>query len=778
MTVTNVPAMSTHSDPITLCMIVKDEAPVIAWCLESVRNQVTGWVVVDTGSSDDTRTIIKKTMAGIPGLLVERPWVNFGHNRTEAMHLAKEFASERGYILVIDADDELHIPDAFAWPPLVADGYKLRHHYESGIGFPRAQLFRADLPWEYVGVVHEYAQLADGEAVLADLQDPWVLIGQDGARRRRDPVEQRLADAALLEEAVRKDPSDARSLFYLAQSYKDAGEHQKAFDRYCQRAELCGWPEETWYALYQAARIAVALERQEDAITLLKRAIALRPQRMEAFVELAKLYRIREEWDLARLHAGCAAAYDRVPKSETLLVDPCHYGGWRALDEWSLAVYYFGNKDLAADLFQRMLDDPTLPESERPRIRQHLDFATPKKYGAPYLVETPAQESLRRLCVSYTADISTAVMAMSTETATFLASLIKHERVKSALDLGSGFSSGVLRMTMDGAVTAVDTDSVWLEKTRSFLKRIDPHGDPDLQLWDHFVQSDRRCRDLVVLDMARTEVRAQYLPEAWARVAPGGFLFVDDMHHVPFRDDVLAFFSGRPHTPIDVQKQTLDSYDRFGWLIGKPKPSTGGHTPQRVVIGLGTGRCGSSSLAFLLDKQTGASVTHESKPLKWDATAAEVRAQINTLRDRPYPLVGDVGPYYLPHVEKLLDDPSIVFVGMRRDKEATVRSLQAWTRGKDHWRAQEKPDPWDSCFPMIEAPTKAEAIEAYWDQYYDTLERLQERFPDRVRIFDMGHLNDADAIRSLLLFTGIEDPNVLVGVRRNTAKARGISWDT
>jgi glycosyltransferase involved in cell wall biosynthesis len=68
-------------------MIVRDEALVIDRCLSSVAPFIDYWVIVDTGSTDNTPVLVEKTLAGIPGELHHRPWKNFGHNRTEALEL-------------------------------------------------------------------------------------------------------------------------------------------------------------------------------------------------------------------------------------------------------------------------------------------------------------------------------------------------------------------------------------------------------------------------------------------------------------------------------------------------------------------------------------------------------------------------------------------------------------------------------------------------------------------------------------------------------------------
>lgn len=44
---------------ISLCMIVKNEEDVIANCLESVKDIVDEMIIVDTGSDDKTKKLLK-----------------------------------------------------------------------------------------------------------------------------------------------------------------------------------------------------------------------------------------------------------------------------------------------------------------------------------------------------------------------------------------------------------------------------------------------------------------------------------------------------------------------------------------------------------------------------------------------------------------------------------------------------------------------------------------------------------------------------------------------
>ena len=98
---------------ICLSMIVKNEASVIRRCLESVRPLIDYWIIVDTGSVDGTQDIIREFFQDIPGELHERPWVDFAHNRSEALALARNHGD---YSLIIDADDVLELPPGFRLP--------------------------------------------------------------------------------------------------------------------------------------------------------------------------------------------------------------------------------------------------------------------------------------------------------------------------------------------------------------------------------------------------------------------------------------------------------------------------------------------------------------------------------------------------------------------------------------------------------------------------------------------------------------------------------------
>lgn len=203
---------------VGLHMIVRDEAHVIERCLRSVRPLIDWWVVSDTGSSDGTQELVRRTLADVPGRLLERPWVNFGHNRQEALEAARALpqSSAEDHVLWIDADEEL-VDLPTGWPDLDADG----HHLEVEFGplrYQRLALVRLGMPWRWRGAVHEYLDLPDAE--IGALGAPRVLVRKEGARSK-DPDTYR-KDALLIEAELVREPDDPRMQFYLGQSWRDA----------------------------------------------------------------------------------------------------------------------------------------------------------------------------------------------------------------------------------------------------------------------------------------------------------------------------------------------------------------------------------------------------------------------------------------------------------------------------------------------------------------------------------------------------------------------------
>jgi glycosyltransferase involved in cell wall biosynthesis len=187
-------------------MIVKNEMPVIRRCLASVKPWIDHWVIVDTGSEDGTQDVVRAFMADIPGELYQRPWRNFGANRTEALALAQ---AQGDFLLFIDADETLRVSPGFVWPNLDGHAYRFDCAYDT-LRYQRNALVATALPWRWEGVIHEYLN-SDSAHVWQHLVGPQIHVNHDGARAR--DAQTYLRDVAILEQALKEDPGNTRYVF-------------------------------------------------------------------------------------------------------------------------------------------------------------------------------------------------------------------------------------------------------------------------------------------------------------------------------------------------------------------------------------------------------------------------------------------------------------------------------------------------------------------------------------------------------------------------------------
>lgn len=285
---------------ICLNMIVKDESAAIVRCLESVKPFIDYWVIVDTGSTDGTQTLIKQSMKDIPGELHERPWVNFGHNRQEALTLAK---NKSDYLLFIDADEILE--GTFDKQSLWQDGYMVNVwiSHTPSVTFQRMLLINTHLNWSWQGVLHEKLNCDKACINGATLQGITISAEATDGKRSQDPQKYK-KDADTLEKALLTEPNNADYVYYLAQSYNNDGNLEKALENYQRRADMPGWDQHTFWSKYYSGRLQETLNKDPSIfIKTYSEAFALRPTRAEPLFCLASHFLSQKNYLLAYLLA-------------------------------------------------------------------------------------------------------------------------------------------------------------------------------------------------------------------------------------------------------------------------------------------------------------------------------------------------------------------------------------------------------------------------------------------------------------------------------------------
>ena len=362
---------------ICLTMIVKNESRIIERCLNSVKDVIDSWCIVDTGSTDGTQEIIKDILKDVPGKLIERPWVNFGYNRTEAYHYAKDMGD---WVLLIDADQVL-INDSFSHKDLdnSLSFYNLEQTSQN-LTYQNKRLLNTKKDWKCIGVTHEYWDSKDSYGKkLESLR--LVDIGDGGSKE--DKFQR---DLNLLTNGLKEEPHNSRYMFYLAQTYKDLGNYKKAYDWYDICLSNSKWDEEIWYCEYMKS---YCLSMINHSITELEsqvmKAWMLRPWRMEPIYLLSKIYRDSKNWRKC-YHLLKLCSTIEHPYTDILFIEHQLYKGI-VIDELSIASYWINNKKKSLDLMFNLLKTD-YGKINRDRILKNIDMVS-KEVKSKIYEESP-----------------------------------------------------------------------------------------------------------------------------------------------------------------------------------------------------------------------------------------------------------------------------------------------------------------------------------------------------------------------------------------------------
>jgi len=352
MSVTEIPR-------ICLNMIVKDEEHCILETLGNVCKYIDYYIISDTGSTDDTKEIIEEFFEekGIKGEIHDVPWKNFGYNRSKALELCSGKAE---YAFVMDADDlvrgNLVLPEK-----MTADAYNFQ--FGGGVKYNRLQIFRVneDKPlWRYKGVLHEHPEfIPDHNPTIEKLTGDYYIESRRLGARNKD-MHKYLRDAKVLEEEYKKDQTNSRTVFYLAQSYFDANVFDKAKFYYKKRVEMPGNMEERFFAAYRMSQCTARMSQDpKELVAELIYCSHIHPLRVEPFYDIARIMNksqnYREAFEFGKL--GLSLEYhERFLFSQKVIYD------FLLLKEVIEAAYNIKEYQECFNLCQILLQRSSVPD--------------------------------------------------------------------------------------------------------------------------------------------------------------------------------------------------------------------------------------------------------------------------------------------------------------------------------------------------------------------------------------------------------------------------------
>jgi glycosyltransferase involved in cell wall biosynthesis len=350
---------------ICLVSIVKNESHIIIRMLDSAKPVIDFFCICDTGSTDGTVDLIRNwgKENNIPGVVIQHPWKDFGYNRSLSITEAKK-ACSCDYLLFLDADMVLNVTPTFDKSSLKDDCYMVEQR-KPRLVYSNIRLVKSSLSWVCKGKTHEYYHADDCQGKTA-LKSLFITDLDDGGSKE-DKSER---DIQLLKEDINESGTE-RSIFYLANTYRDIKDYQKAIKYYQIRLELGGYRQEIWYSMYRIGTCSEMMDNYPEAVFWYLEAYNYLPSRAEPIHSLTRMYRIQGKYQLAYDFAHLGMTIPQ-PK-DNLFVEYAVYNG---LFDYELGIvcYYLKKMEEGKAACLRVDSSPIFSEAELARNKKNLAF--------------------------------------------------------------------------------------------------------------------------------------------------------------------------------------------------------------------------------------------------------------------------------------------------------------------------------------------------------------------------------------------------------------------
>jgi tetratricopeptide (TPR) repeat protein len=336
-----------YNPELVVVLMVKNEESVIIPTIKPFYDAgITAFEIFDTGSTDKTIIHVQDFFAkhlDIAGYIDEEPFVNFEVSRNRAMELAKHNFPDAGFFIIIDAEyygEGLEALTTFCRQELqkpFTDQSPTAYYVSLHAGdmvLDQVRLVRKESKDKWVGKVHEVI-IAERLAFVPRTVQFYFKPEKAG---REKSLARWHWDKAILLEEHHKNPTDSRTLFYLAQTYECLGDNHNAIRYYLLRAQAGTNTEEDFICLYRLGILYGEIGCFHESVDYFLHAYAMRPTRAEPLVRLAQHYWKQKNYPLSYLYAYQATKLP-FPTHDVLFIEKEIYE-WIRYDVLSCAAFY------------------------------------------------------------------------------------------------------------------------------------------------------------------------------------------------------------------------------------------------------------------------------------------------------------------------------------------------------------------------------------------------------------------------------------------------------
>jgi len=317
------------TDPlIVIILMVKNEEHVMQPTLQPyIDAGIDAYVILDTGSTDNTIHITQNLFQQHNidnGHIFEQPFIDFAVSRNYALECAEKTFPRAQFFLMIDAEWYMHnVPGLIQFcqnNQNCSESSFLLLMRDCRMETATQRLFKAQAGIRYEGAVHEAPNQITTKRVPNN-----IYFELSPSHQGIEKSKQRwVRDKEILLKEYDKDPTNLRTIFYLAQTYACLQDYENACLWYHKRCEQHGWDEEDFMAYYKLAQAYESLKKWNTALFYYLEAYNLRPHRAEPLVCIAAHYWQTHNFHLAFMFAQKATTIT-YPTNDNLFVESIMY---------------------------------------------------------------------------------------------------------------------------------------------------------------------------------------------------------------------------------------------------------------------------------------------------------------------------------------------------------------------------------------------------------------------------------------------------------------------
>jgi glycosyltransferase involved in cell wall biosynthesis len=315
---------------VTACLIIRNEARVLARCFDSISPFIDECCIVDSGSMDASVDIARRFGARVK---VNRSLAD-GRGRLRDFAAARNVAlsmARGSWVLSIDADEVLEVNKAVALSAMLAN--PRLHAIEVKIISGRQRwylprLFRK-MPWtRWHELVHEWIEIRGpirrtDSATIMNLPDK---TGKESAVAR---------DLRLCGRQLRDNPNNLRGALYMARALRQSGQYGAAIPYYLRYSTAADFEAGRYVAEIGAAACYLLLHDFDGARQVALKAYRRNPRLAEACCVLGDASVGSGRLDLAQRWFRRALSRRQPGRNYPLFVDPSSYRAYpRARLDW------------------------------------------------------------------------------------------------------------------------------------------------------------------------------------------------------------------------------------------------------------------------------------------------------------------------------------------------------------------------------------------------------------------------------------------------------------